>query len=70
MPDINPAMDAAIHLAKLGNHAHYVAEDESRCLSGQCTPHPDAGPSLDLYVDDVLAEATRPPAAVQNLTAP
>ncbi|MEU0332189.1 hypothetical protein [Streptomyces sp. NPDC006193] len=33
----NPALDAAQHLTALGHHVHYVASNESRCISGHCT---------------------------------
>jgi hypothetical protein len=31
------ALEAAQRLVALGHHVHYVATNDSRCLSGHCT---------------------------------
>ena len=35
----NPALEAAQALADEGEHVHYVAEGEARCISGRCRTH-------------------------------
>lgn len=41
MTDNCPAWQAALQLVADGEHVHYVAEGEARCVSGDCPPnHP------------------------------